>query len=114
VLAAGGVAREEVFVTNVLKARPPKNRPPKAAEVAHCLPWLQEQVALVDPRVILLMGRHALVAFVPGAKITEVHGAPVEQAGRTLLPMYHPAAALRRPELRDVLFADVAALAALR
>ena len=112
-LAEAGLAREEVFITNVLKARPPGNRDPTRAEVAHWMPVLEAQLALVAPRLIVPLGRHALAHFAPGAKIGEVHGRAVTGRGRELFPLYHPAAALRSTKLRGALFADARALGAL-
>jgi uracil-DNA glycosylase len=109
-LAEAGLRREEVFITNVLKARPPKNRDPKAAEVAHSMPWLEAQLALVKPRLLIPLGRHALAHFAPGERISEVHGAAVIARERTLFPMYHPAAGLRGKRLRETMFADAKAL----
>src|SRR3954470_6873274 len=73
-LEAAGLDRGEVFITNVLKARPPKNRSPKPAEVAHSRPWLEAQVELVDPLLVVPLGRHALEVFLPGRKITKTRG----------------------------------------
>ena len=109
-LELAGLRREEVFIGNVLKHRPPGNRNPRAAEVAHELPWLEAQLALVDPELVVPMGRHALVVFAPEAKISEVHGTEISAAGRRLFPLFHPAAALHREELRDTLRADAEAL----
>ena len=109
-LAAAGLARADVFITNVVKARPPGNRDPKAAEVAHHRPWLEQQLALIRPQVVIPVGRHALAHFAPGRKITEVHGALLAVGGRQLVPWLHPAAALRSPGLRDTLFQDARAL----
>jgi uracil-DNA glycosylase len=109
-LAEAGLQRDGVFITNVLKARPPNNRDPKAAEVAHSMPWLEAQLALVKPRLLIPLGRHARAHFAPGQKISEVHGAVVIARERTLFPMYHPAAALRSQRLKDTLFADAKAL----
>ena len=113
-----GLARDQVFITNVLKARPPGNRDPKPAEVAHSLPWLEAQLALVQPRLLVPLGRHALRHFAPAAKISEVHGTLLYEGGRALFPMFHPAAALHAKELRETLFADArrlpAALAEVR
>lgn len=106
------LAREDVFITNVLKARPPGNRNPKAGEVAHHRPWLEEQLRLVDPAVVVPMGRHAIDALVPGRKVTEVHGTALAEDGRVFVPLFHPAAALRRRELRETLFADMPAVLA--
>jgi uracil-DNA glycosylase len=109
-LAAAGLSREDVFITNVLKARPPKNRDPRASEVTHSMPWLEAQLALVKPRLLIPLGRHALAHFAPGEKISEVHGTTVIALERTLFPMYHPAAALPAQGLRDTLFDDAKAL----
>jgi len=109
-LVEAGLARADVFITNVVKARPPGNRDPTAAEVAHHRPWLLRQLELIAPRVVIPVGRHALSHFAPGRKISEVHGAPLEHAGRRLVPWYHPAAALRSPRLRETLVEDARAL----
>ena len=113
VLEAAGLEREDVYITNVVKARPPNNRDPKAGEVAHHMPWLETQLALIQPRLVVPLGRHALAHFSDGAKISEVHGTELTEKGRSLFPMYHPAAALRGGGLRDVLFEDARALRAV-
>ena len=105
-----GWERDGVFITNVLKARPPGNRDPKPDEVFHSWPWLKEQIELIRPRVILPLGRHALDCFVPGAKVSQDHGRPLEQAGWTYVPLYHPAAAFRVRPLRETMFEDFARL----
>jgi uracil-DNA glycosylase family 4 len=110
-LEVAGLKREDVFITNVLKARPPNNRDPKADEVAHSMPWLEAQLALVRPRLLVPLGRHALAHFAPGEKISEVHGTVLIARERTLFPLYHPAAALRSTALRATLFEDAKALA---
>lgn len=109
-LAEAGLARADVFIANVLKARPPGNRDPKPAEVAHQRPWLELQLAIVRPRVLVPLGRHALKHFAPEAKISEVHGTLIEREDRALYPMYHPAAALHNQSLRETLFADARGL----
>lgn len=111
-LAEAGLEREDVFITNVVKARPPGNRDPKAPEVAHHRPWLEEQLALIQPALLVPLGRHALARFAPTAKISEAHGTVVEADGAMprLFPLYHPAAALHNPKLRDTLVADAQAL----
>ena len=105
-LGEAGLARADVFITNVVKARPPGNRDPKRDEVAHYLPWLEEQLALIRPTVIIPVGRHALAHFAPGRKITEVHGRLLVERERMLVPWLHPAAALRSPRLRETLVQD--------
>jgi uracil-DNA glycosylase len=109
-LEAAGLVRDDVFITNVVKARPPDNRDPKADEVAHYLPWLEQQLALIAPSVIIPVGRHALAHFAPGRKITEVHGTLIVERDRRLVPWLHPAAALRNQSLRETLFQDARAL----
>jgi DNA polymerase len=106
VLAEAGLAREDVYITNVVKARPPNNRDPKAGEVAHHMPWLEAELALIQPALVVPLGRHALAHFTDGAKISEVHGTEMTERGRSLFPMYHPAAALRGGGLKDTLFED--------
>jgi DNA polymerase len=109
-LAEAGLRREDVFITNVVKARPPGNRDPRAAEVAHHLPWLEAQLEVIRPRLLVPLGRHALARFVDDVKIGEVHGQLLERDGRTLFPMYHPAAALHNQRLRSTLVHDAQAL----
>jgi len=110
-LGEAGLEREQVFITNVVKARPPGNRDPRAAEVAHHMPWLEAQLALIQPRLVVPLGRHALAHF-SGRKIADVHGHQITERGRVLFPLYHPAAALYNQSLRATLFADARALRA--
>ncbi len=109
-LAEAGLERADVFITNVVKARPPGNRDPKPDEVRHHMPWLEAQLELIRPRYLVTLGRHALNRFAPDAKISAVHGTPLPAGGRTLFPLFHPAAALHNPALRETLHADARAL----
>ena len=109
-LGEARLARQEVFITNVVKARPPGNRDPRADEVAHHLPFLDAQLEVIRPRLLVTLGRHALRRFAPGMAIADVHGHVVQRDGRTLFPMYHPAAALHNPRLLPTLIADARAL----
>jgi DNA polymerase len=109
-LEDAGLQRDDVFITNVVKARPPGNRDPKADEVAHHLPWLEAQLDVIRPKLLVPLGRHALARFAPDTKITQAHGRVLEHDGRTLFPMFHPAAALRNPQLRETLHEDARAL----
>jgi DNA polymerase len=109
-LAEAGLSRPEIFITNVLKSRPPGNRDPRPDEVAHSWPWLEAQLAVIDPEVVVPLGRHALARFDPAAKIADVHGRPHSAGGRSLFPLYHPAAALHGGKLRGALVADARAL----
>jgi DNA polymerase len=109
-LAEAGIARDKVFITNVVKARPPKNRDPKAPEVAHHWPWLEAQLDIIEPQLLVPLGRHALARFAPDVKIADAHGAVLEAQGRRLFPLYHPAAALYNGGLRSTLVSDAQAL----
>jgi DNA polymerase len=109
-LEEAGLNRAAVYITNVVKARPPGNRDPRAPEVEHHLPWLEQQLALIRPRVVIPLGRHALAHFAPGQKISAVHGTLVVEGDRRLVPWLHPAAALHNQSLRETLFEDARAL----
>lgn len=109
-LVEAGLDRDAVFITNVVKARPPKNRDPRSDEVAHHLPWLEAQLAVIEPRLIVPLGRHALARFAPDATIAAAHGTELERDGRRLFAMYHPAAALHNQRLRATLLADARSL----
>jgi uracil-DNA glycosylase len=109
-LEAAGVSRSDVWITNVVKARPPKNRDPRAPEIAHWMPFLERELAIIAPRFVVPLGRHALKHFAPSAKIAEVHGKLVD---RRLFPLYHPAAAMYNQTLRATLFEDARALGVL-
>jgi DNA polymerase len=111
-LAAAGLERGAVYITNVVKARPPGNRDPRAAEVAHCMEWLEQELALIQPRLVVPLGRHALAHFAPSARIADVHGTLLYERERALFPLYHPAAALRGRAMRETLLADARRLPA--
>ena len=103
-----GLSRETVHIANVVKCRPPGNRDPQPEEIAACQPFLDRQIALVDPLLIVTLGRFSMARWFPGAAISRIHGQPKRFGGRIVLPMYHPAAALRRGDLRPVIAADFA------
>ncbi len=105
-----GMKREDVFSGNVLKGRPPGNRDPKPEEVAHSWPWLRDQVAVIKPQVIVLLGRHAMDLFLPDLKISAAHGQAKRYRGQVYFPVYHPAAALYTGSLKQTLFDDFAKL----
>jgi uracil-DNA glycosylase len=109
-LAEAGLQRGDVYITNVVKARPPGNRDPRRDEVAHHWPWLEDQLALIRPQLVVPLGRHALGRFAPEAKIGAAHGEPLDVDGRRLFPLYHPAAALHNQSLRATLVEDARAL----
>ncbi|MBS1886298.1 MAG: uracil-DNA glycosylase [Actinobacteria bacterium] len=113
-----GLSREDTFICNVLKSRPPNNRDPLPTEIAACEPWLWEQVRLIEPRVVCTLGNFATKLLTGNPTgITRVRGTPqVQQLGsRTvyLLPIFHPAAALRTPAVKEQLRADFATIPAL-
>jgi uracil-DNA glycosylase len=113
-LKAIGWRRDEVFITNVVKCRPPGNRDPEPAEIAACAPFLRRQLEVLDPALVVTLGRHSLQTFMPGARIGQAHGTvrPVDPAtgaaNALALAMYHPAAALRQHSLRETILADMA------
>jgi len=117
-LADNGMARDEVFVANVLKCRPPANRDPQPAEIETCRPYLHSQVALIEPRVICTLGNFATKLLTGSPQgITRVHGRPQEHeiGARSVViyPLFHPAAALRTPSVKEELGADFGRLPAL-
>lgn len=112
-LGSIGLTRSDVFVANVLKARPPGNRDPLPEEAAHHWPWLEEQIEAVDPDLIVLLGRHAMARFLPNRQISRDHGQPRLKVGQVYLPVYHPAAALYNGGLRGTLLADFAQIPGL-
>ena len=112
-LAAVGLHRNQVFVTNVVKCRPPGNRDPQPDEIAACADYLERQIAAIDPRIIVTLGRFSMARFFPGAKISAIHGEPKFADGRAYVPFYHPAAGLRATSVKQSLFEDVQALPAI-
>ncbi len=112
-LASIGLKREDVYITNVVKFRPPANRDPLPEEKEACLPFLQMEIAIIKPKVIVPLGRHALTQFFTKMNITDAHGkAQKLNDSMTIFPIYHPAAALHNPGLRQALFDDFKALGA--
>lgn len=109
-LASIGLDRRQVFITNVVKHRPPNNRDPQPDEIAACKPYLDAQVEAIAPKVIVTLGRHSMQRYFPGEAIGRVHGQPRRKDGTIVVPMYHPAAALHQQTLRSVIEADFARL----
>lgn len=107
-LGGVGLSRETVHIANVVKCRPPGNRDPQPEEIAACTPFFERQIAIVDPLLIVTLGRFSMSRWFPGASISRIHGQPKRFGGRIVLPMYHPAAALHRGDLRPVIEADFA------
>ena len=102
--------RSDVFITNVVKCRPPGNRDPQPEELAACNEYLERQIQAINPKVIVTLGRFSMSRFMPNAKISEVHGQAMKVKGRLVVAMYHPAAALHQRSLRPTLEADFARL----
>ncbi len=95
-----GFKREEVYITNVVKCRPPGNRDPQPDEIEACRAFLDRQIELLKPKVIITLGRYSMARAFPNAKISQIHGQPRKIGGILYIPMYHPAAALHQPSLR--------------
>src|SRR4029077_5824260 len=103
-----GLNRRDIYITNVIKCRPPGNRDPESAEVEACSHFLDEQIALLRPQVILVLGRHALGRLLPGeGSITRLHGKRIVRGERVYVPLYHPAAALYNASLLVTLEEDM-------
>ena len=108
-----GLSRADVFITNILKCRPPGNRDPQPDEVTACSPFLEDQLRLIRPEVVLVLGRHALARLLPGQdSITRAHGRVIVKDGVTYIPVYHPAAALYNSFLMKPLEQDFQAVRA--
>lgn len=105
-LAGIGLRREDVYITNMVKCRPPSNRDPQPAEMSACADYLDSQIALIDPKVIVTLGRFSFGKFFPGRSISRERGKPRMWNGRMIYPMYHPAATLHNPRLRPALEND--------
>lgn len=105
-----GYKRKDVFITNVVKCRPPGNRDPQPEELTACQDYLERQIEVINPKVIVTLGRFSMYRYFPGAAISKIHGRPKRVNGRLIVPMFHPAAALRNPKWRDEMVADFARL----
>jgi uracil-DNA glycosylase len=101
--------RDQVFITNVVKHRPPENRDPLPDEIIACKGYLDEQVTLINPPVIATLGRFSMARYFPGEKISQIHGQPKydDEKSRAYYPLFHPAAVLRNPGLRRDMEADI-------
>lgn len=109
-LEAAGLDRSDIFITSIVKYRPPNNRDPLPSEKAAFLPYLLRQIAIIQPKIIAPLGRHGMEFFLPGVRISDIHGQPqtMELDGRevVIMPLYHPAAALYNARLRQTLMDD--------
>jgi DNA polymerase len=105
-IEAAGLKRDDVFITNIVKHRPPGNRDPLPDEIAACSVYLERQIDAIDPDVIVTLGRHSMNRYFPGERISRIHGKPARIGSRLVVPMYHPAAALHNGSLRSTIEDD--------
>lgn len=105
-LTSIGMKRDEVFICNVVKCRPPGNRDPEPPEIQACMAYLDRQIDLINPKVIVTLGRYSMARWFPEARISHIHGKPRRSGKRLIVPMYHPAAALHQPSLRQSVVDD--------
>jgi len=110
-LSAIKLNRDDVYITNICKCRPPENRDPLPAEIEQCAPWLEKEIEIIKPKMIVTLGRHALGIFLPKTKITEMHGETFESALEkfkkySFIALYHPAAMKYNEDMRKVLMDD--------
>jgi len=106
-LASIGLKRQEVYICNVIKCRPPQNRDPLPGEIKACQKWLDLQLELLHPKLVVTLGRYSMMRFFPGETITKIHGKARKQGGIICYPLYHPAAALHQQSLRKSIEADM-------
>lgn len=112
-LATIGLKREDIYITNIVKYRPSNNRDPLPDEKAKFLPYLREQLDIIQPLLVVTLGRHSMEALIPGQKISDVHGQPKRYNGQIYLPLFHPAAALYNGALRATLVEDFSRIPAI-
>ncbi len=101
-----GLKREDVYITNIVKYRPPNNRDPATDEKSAFLPYLRQQIAIIKPKIVATLGRHSLNCFLPELSISQVHGQPKRFKGQVYLPLFHPAAALYNSSMKQTLIDD--------
>ncbi len=112
-LASIGLKREEVYICNVIKCKPPENRDPLPMEIKACQPWLERQLELLHPQLIVTLGRYSMARFFPGESISKIHGKSRRQGDTICYAMYHPAAALHQQSLRQAIQADMSKIPSL-
>jgi uracil-DNA glycosylase family 4 len=106
-LSSIGMARQDVYIANVVKCRPPGNREPSPTEIKACQSYLDRQIELIQPKMVVTLGRFSMARYFPGSKISAIHGRPRKIDGVLYYPMYHPAAALHQPKLRQTVEQDM-------
>ncbi|MDQ3672754.1 MAG: uracil-DNA glycosylase [Gemmatimonadota bacterium] len=109
-LTKAGLQRDDVFITNVVKCRPPGNRDPLPDEIQACAGYLERQMNAIDPDVVVTLGRFSMAKYFPGERISRIHGQAKTIGARLVVPMYHPAAALHQAALRSAIEDDFAKL----
>ena len=112
-LASIGLKREQVYIANVIKCRPEANRDPLPAEISNCRKWLERQIDIISPRMIVTLGRYSMAMFFSGKSISKIHGTAQKRDGIIYYAMYHPAAALHQGNLRQVIEADMLKIPAI-
>ncbi|MFQ6122076.1 MAG: uracil-DNA glycosylase [Dehalococcoidales bacterium] len=106
-LALIGLKRGQVYITNIIKTRPPENRDPLPSEILNCRKWLERQIEIIHPKMIVTLGRYSLAMFFPGKSISKIHGTAQKRDNVIYYAMYHPAAALHQQSLRQAIEADM-------
>jgi len=106
-LASINMQRNDVYICNVIKCRPPNNREPLPNEIEACRPYLDRQIELIKPRLIVTLGRYSMARFFPKASISKIHGVPNKYGELIVMPLFHPAAALHQPKYRDDIERDI-------
>ncbi len=106
-LASIGLKREQVYIANVIKCRPTANRDPLPTEIQNCRQWLERQIELIHPKMIVTLGRYSMAMFFPGKSISKIHGTAQKQGDTIYYAMYHPAAALHQASLRQDIEEDM-------
>jgi len=107
-LQSVGIERSDVFITSIVKYRPPNNRDPLPQEKADFMSYLEQQLDIIEPKLVITLGRHSMNMFLPDLKISQEHGHPRRKNGIVYLPLYHPAAALYNGSMRQILLDDFA------
>jgi len=106
-LASINLNRQQVYIANVIKCRPPDNRDPLPTEIQNCRQWLDSQIAIIKPKMIVTLGRYSMAMYFPGKSISKIHGTAVKSDNVIYYAMYHPAAALHQQSLRQAIEADM-------
>ena len=107
-LSSIGLRREDVYISNIVKYRPPENRDPTPEEIEAFVPYVKRHIEVIKPKLVVFLGRHSMNVFLPELKISQAHGKPVRKGGQVYLPLFHPAAALYNGDLKQTLMADFA------